>query len=68
MCKLVFLIVSSLEVDEKSEVMCAWCYSYASPSKFGTELVKAAHADAFDGAVNKEGGDWRVVGGLLGQV
>lgn len=68
MCELVFLIASALDVDKESKVMCAWCYSYARPGEFGTELVETAHADAFDGAIDEEGGDWRVVGGLLGKV
>ena len=67
-CELVFFVVPFLEVYEKSEVVESWHHSYARSGEFGAELVEAPHADAFDGAIDEVGGNWRVVGGLLGKV
>lgn len=45
-----------------------WGYSDASPGEFGAQLVKTASGNTLGGAVNEEGGNGGVVGGLLGNV
>jgi len=68
MCELVFLVVSVLQIDEDAQVVCTSHYAYARAGKLGTELIVAPRADAFFRTINVEGGDWRMMRGLLGDI
>ncbi len=68
MRELILLIVSALYVDEDSKIVCPWCHFYACSRKFRAQLVKTASGDTLHRARNEKCGDWRMVGGLLGNV
>jgi hypothetical protein len=68
MSQLVLFVVPVLQRDEDAEVVCASHHAYACSGELGTELVVAPCADAFLGALDVEGGDGWVVGGLFGEV
>ena len=60
-CELVFLIASIREVDEDAQIVRARCDPDACASEFGAQLVEPTSCDAFDGAVNVEGRDGRMM-------
>ncbi len=66
--ELVLLIISTMDCDEDTQVMSAWCNANARPRKFCTQLIESPSRYALDRAVDVEGGDRRVVRGLLGEI
>lgn len=61
MCKPVFFVVALLEPDEYAEVVCTRHDTNAGTGKFDSELIKAIGRDTFDGTINPEGRDGRMV-------
>ena len=68
MCELVFLIISLLEGDEDAQVVLPRCHFDTGTGEFGRYLVKSPGSDTLLRAVDVEGGNGRVVGGLFGEV
>lgn len=68
MCELVLLVVPVLQIDEDTQVMCASNHAHARSREFRAQLVVSPRTDALFRAVDIEGGDGRVVGGLFGEV
>ena len=68
MGQLVLLVVPVLQGDEDAQIVCSSDDAHARAGELGAELVIASCADAFLRAVDVEGGDGRVVGGLFGEV
>jgi hypothetical protein len=68
MCKLVLLIVPILQRNENSQVVRARNDTNACTREFSTELIESSSYDALFRTVDIESGDWRVVGGLFGQI
>ena len=68
MSELVLLIASVLQGDEDTQVVRSSHHSYTCTCELGAQLIITARTDALLGAVDIEGGDGRVVGGLLGEV
>jgi hypothetical protein len=67
-CELVLFIAAVLQGDEDSQVVRAGHYSYACACELGAQLIITSCANALLGTVDVEGGDGRVVRGLLGEV
>lgn len=68
MCELVLLIIPVLEVDEDAQVMRSCDHAHARASKLRTQLVVPLCTNTLLGAVDVEGRNGRVVGGLFGEV
>ena len=68
MCELVLLIIPILEVDEDAQVMRSCDHAHARASKLRTQLVVPLCTDTLLRAVDVEGRNGRVVGGLFGEV
>jgi hypothetical protein len=68
MCELVLLIIPVLEVDEDAQVMRSCDNTHARASKLRAQLVVPLCTDTLLRAVDVEGGNGRVVGGLFGEV
>ena len=66
MCELVLLIIPVLEVDEDAQVMRSCDHTHARASKLGAQLVVPLCTDTLLGAVDVEGGNWRVEGAEFG--
>lgn len=65
MCKLVFLIVPALDIDEYAEIVRPWRHANTGPSELGTQLVEPTSSDTLHRAINPKGGNWGMVGSLL---
>lgn len=68
MSQLIFFVVALLDIDEDAEVVLAGAHADAGTGEFGADLIETARRYASLGAVDVEGGDWGVVGGLFCQV
>ena len=66
--QLVFLVVALLDIDKNSEVVLTRAHANAGAGELGADLIEPARRDASLGAVDIEGRDWRVVGGLFCQI
>jgi hypothetical protein len=67
-CELVLLVVPVLQIDEDAQVVCSSDHAHACSSELRAQLVVSPRADALLRAVDVEGGNGRVVGGLFGEV
>jgi hypothetical protein len=66
--QLVFLIISLLDVNKDSEVVLAGADTNAGACELGADLIESPRGDSPLGAVNVEGRDWGMMGGLFGEV
>lgn len=68
MCQLILLVVSTVYVYVDAHVVCPCRHSYGRSRELRAQLIKTISADLLGRTIDPEGGDWWMVGRLLGQV
>lgn len=66
--QLVGLVVPPFQSDENAQVVLSWADLDGGACELGAYLIKPTGMKALVRAVHIKGTNWRVVGGLLGQV
>lgn len=66
--QLVGFVVPPLQRDENAQVVLSWADLDGGAGELGADLIEPTSMKALIRAVHIKGTNWRMVGGLLGQV
>lgn len=68
MRQLILLIIPVLQRNVNTQIMSTRSHSNTRASKFCAQLIVSSSVNSLFGTVNVECGNWRVMGGLFGEV
>jgi hypothetical protein len=68
MCELILFVVPVLQGNEDAQIVRSSDDAHTCASKLCAQLVVSFRTNAFLGAVDVEGGNGRMMGGLFGEI